>query len=223
MSSDALLLPSPLLPTTVYADLLGALGDRGCHCDIADASNPRSGDQLIDRWAAVTAADITLIAHSNAGYLAPGLRSAIGSEQLVLFMDAALPHVEAETRLAPERFRAELALKVDRGSGLLPPWTRWWPRDEVARVIPAGSLAQVEAECPRLPLSYFETSVRVPPGWAHADNAYLAFGDTYADELSFAHSMRWPVARIPGGHLEFMWNPARVADHIVDLLHTADP
>ena len=89
---------------------------------------PVSGDQLIDRWAAAASADMRFIAHSNAGYLAPGVRAALGSDHLVLFMDAALPPVEGNTRLAPERFRSELALKDDQSSELLPPWTRWWPR-----------------------------------------------------------------------------------------------
>lgn len=106
-----MLLPSPLLPTTLYQDLLSALRVRGCHCAVADASDARSGDQLIDRWAAAASPDMKFIAHSNAGYLAPGVRAAIGSDHLVLFMDAALPPVEGDTRLAPERFRPELALE----------------------------------------------------------------------------------------------------------------
>lgn len=218
-----MLLPSPLLPASVYLDVLGALRERGCHCALADASDPRSGDQLIDRWAAAASPGMKLIAHSNAGYLAPGVRSAIGSAQLVLFMDAALPPVEGDTRPAPERFLSELALKADRPSGLLPPWTRWWPRDVMAGAIPDEVFEQVDAECPRLPLSYFETSVRVPPGWAGAANCYLAFGDTYADELSFARSMHWPAAQIPGGHLAFMRDPSGIAHRIVDLMGTADP
>lgn len=93
----------------------------------------------------------------------------------------------------------------------------------MADVIPADVFKQVDAECPRLPLSYFETSVRAPADWADAANAYLAFGDTYADELSFARSRHWPAEQIPrGGHLEFMWDPSRVADHIVDLLGNAE-
>lgn len=218
-----LLLPSPLLPASVYRDLLRALRERDCDCALADASDPRSGDQLIDRWAAAASPDMKLIAHSNAGYLAPGVRSTTGSEQLVLFMDAALLPVEGDTRLAPERLRSELALKADQRSGLLAPWTRWWPRDVMAEVIPADLFEQVDAECPRLPLSYFETSVRVPPGWADAANCYLAFGDTYADELSFARSMHWPSKQIPGGHLEFMRDPSGIADQIMDLMGKADP
>lgn len=221
MSPDALLLPSPLLPTSPYRDLLTALRERGCTCELADASSPRSGEELIARWSAVASPDMTLIAHSNAGYLAPSVRSAVGSDQLVLFMDAAVPAAEGATYLAPGWFRSDLTLKADGGSGLLPPWTRWWHRDVMGDVIPADVFDRVDAECPRLPLSYFETSVRVPSGWTDAANAYLAFGDTYAEELALARGMHWPMKEIPGGHLEFMWDPSGVAGHIVDLLATA--
>ena len=49
-----------------------------------------------------------------------------------------------------------------------------------------GTRAAVEAEQRRLPLSYFDAEVPSPAGWERLPAAYLAFGDTYADERAEA-------------------------------------
>ena len=50
-------------------------------------------------------------------------------------MDAALPPETGSTTLASDGFYAHLASLADE-HGVLPPWTRWWPRDDLAGVIP---------------------------------------------------------------------------------------
>ena len=40
--------------------------------------------------------------------------------------------------------------------------------------------------------------------------AYLAFGDTYADEVAFALAHRWPLSVLPGRHLQMLHDPAGV-------------
>ena len=40
-----------------------------------------------------------------------------------------------------------------------------------------------------------------PPGWERLPAAYLAFGDTYADERAEAVRRGWPVETLPGLHL----------------------
>ena len=69
--------------------------------------------------------------------------------------------------------------------GLLPPWTQWW--DDLSGLFPDDATrAAIEAGQPRLPLSYFTATLPVPDGWASGPCAYLAFGDTYAEEVAFA-------------------------------------
>ena len=221
MSTGLLVLPSPLLPGDAYATLAAALRDLGHDCLVADASGAQSGRQLVDRWAAGAAPGTRLVAHSNAGYLAPAVRAAIGSRDPVLFMDAALPPSSGDTALAPPELRRHLDTLVDESTGLLPPWTRWWPQDVVLGVIPEPVFEAIDTVCPRLSTSYFDSRVPAPDGWADAPHRYLAFGDTYADEVARAHRLGWSVVTTTGSHLQFLHDPATVAGTIDGLLRAA--
>ena len=57
----------------------------------------------------------------------------------------------------------------------------------------------------------------MPEGWESGPCAYLAFGDTYAEETRAAHERRWPVAVTAGSHLEMLWQAARVAQQVQRL------
>jgi hypothetical protein len=57
----------------------------------------------------------------------------------------------------------------------------------------------------------------VPAGWAERPSGYLAFGDTYAEEQSFASAQGWPVRVLPGRHLHQLHDPDGVAREIVEL------
>lgn len=216
-----LTLPSPLLPPGAYEPLAEALNRRGHETAVADPVGAESGQKLVHRWAAVTRAKgpSALLAHSNAGYLAPGVRAAVGERLPIVFMDAALPPEDGPTRLAPERFRAHLRSLVMDDSGMLPPWTRWWPREAMQEVVPAHLFDGIDEACPQLSLSYFDTEVTAPVGWSLEPNAYLAFGETYADEVARAHSHLWPTIEHGGTHLQFLWEPdvvARLIDELFD-------
>lgn len=65
-------------------------------------------------------------------------------------------------------------------------------------------------------MAYFADAV---PGerWDDLRCAYLAFGDTYADEVGVARSAGWPVEVLPGQHLEMLHHPQRVAQRVVAL------
>lgn len=193
-----LLLPSPLLGPATWqpvADELVSLGHRAAVVRVQDA---RPGT------------DDVLVPHSNAGYWAPSLG------ETIVFVDAALPAADAvETTLAAPEFLGFLEGLADE-NGMLPPWTEWW--DDLGDLFPSDSArVRVEAEQPRLPLSYFTQRVRVPPDWAWGRCGYLAFGDTYADEVAFARSRGWPVTELAGGHLHQLHDPAGVAAAIVAL------
>ena len=172
-----------------------------------------SVDEAVD--AAVGLTDVVLVPHSNAGLHAPRLADRIGARGVV-YVDAALPGDGPETTLAPPRFLAFLEELAD-ADGLLPPWTRWW--DDTHGLFPDDATrAAVEAEQPRLPLSYFTGRVPVPDGWADRPSAYLAFGDTYAEEISFALASGWPVTALPGRHLHQLVDPPGVAAAITVLV-----
>lgn len=134
----------------------------------------------------------------------------------MVFLDAALPPAAAPTQLAPPWFRQTLHGLAD-GHAVLPPWTRWYSRDELANVIPAELFDDIDEACPRLPASYFDQNVSPPPDWTARRNSYLAFGDTYAAEFAFAKQHRWPRQRMSGEHLHFLNQPAAVAASILAL------
>lgn len=214
-----LLLPSPFLGPSASRPLVDEVRAAGRDAVLADAADPRSGDALVERWVATArrTGATALVAHSNAGYLAPLVRAALDPALPLVLVDAALPPREGATRLAPDAFRAHLAGLAD-DAGLLPPWTSWWDEADLAAVVPADQRGAVEAECPRVPLAYVDSSVTAPPGWTDGPTAYLAYGDTYAPEADAAASYGWPVVRLDGGHLHHLVDPAGVAAEVVRLV-----
>ncbi len=157
-----------------------------------------------------------LIPHSNAGLFVPTLAAMVRAAGYV-FVDAGLPGAVEQVPMIPPGLHGLLAGKADAG-GMLPPWTQWWDED-LSPLFPSARVrAEVEAEQPRIPLSYFEESVAVPPGWPGLPGAYLAFGETYASERTAAAARGWPVATLPGEHLHMLVDPEQVARAIADLI-----
>jgi hypothetical protein len=134
-----------------------------------------------------------------------------------VFVDAALPARSGDTPVAPAEFLP--ALRGLAGpDGLLPPWTDWWGEEDIAPLFPdAVTRAEVSAEQPRLPLSYYEQSVPVPAGWDDHPCAYLLFGPAYEAEAAEARARGWAVAHEPGAHLHQLVDPDAVARRIVEL------
>jgi hypothetical protein len=58
----------------------------------------------------------------------------------------------------------------------------------------------------------------VPSGWNDIPGAYLAFGDTYAEERDQATPKGWPVTTLPPGHLRLLTHPTEVASHLAALV-----
>lgn len=220
VTTEVLVLPSPLLGPLAYGPLAAALTELGL--DTAVAQLP--GGLLTP--AAVLAAFVsqvreagatTLVAHSNAGYFVPALRSAV-AVRCVVFVDAALPlGGDATTLLAPTRF-GEFVAGLPREDGLLPPWPLWWDDADVTPLFPSRTwLTRVTAGAPRLPPSYFTTPVEVPYAWEGMPAAYLGFGETYAAELTFARGAGWPVEVVDGHHLHLLTEPGATADSVLAL------
>jgi hypothetical protein len=220
LPASLLVLPSPFLGAAAYRPLVEALRSAGAAAEVATYDEPPVADRVVERWAEQAAFrdDVVLVAHSNAGYLAPGVGARLGRTPIV-FLDAALPPSEGSTALAPEPLRHELARLADP-HGLLPRWTRWWSREQLAAVLPDPWFEQLDASVPRVPISYVDVPVTVPPGWEHGPRAYLALGpETYAAEIDRARSLGWPVRVLPGaGHLHAVVEPDETAASLLGLL-----
>ncbi len=220
-----LLLPSPLLPRLVHLPFLHALGEalssaRGGEWSVDVAAFPHpppDADVVLDafrRRVEEVAPDLVLT-HSNGGryaaLAAPGVPA--------VHIDAALPTESGQRApLAPEPMLDRLAELAD-DAGLLPAWSRWWPDEAFEAVLPdAAARRGLRAQEYRMPLSYFRSRLGAPPGWADGPQAYLAFGDTYAEETDLARRHGWPTERLEdAGHLHHLVAPAVVAATVLEL------
>ncbi|KQU64658.1 hypothetical protein ASC58_19305 [Phycicoccus sp. Root101] len=220
VSVDVLVLPSPLLGPVAYGPLAGALDARGASTAVADLPDgvltPAAVlagfvDQLVSSGASL------LVAHSNAGYLVPALHAAVPVGAVVL-VDAALPLAPGPTTvLAPPAF-ADFVAGLPKVDGLLPPWPLWWDPADVGPLFPSEDwLSRVTDGAPRLPPSWFTTPVEVPGGWEALPAAYLGFGGTYAEELTFARGAGWPVDVVEGHHLHLLSEPDATAEAVLGL------
>ena len=223
-STTLVLLPSPLLGPAVWQPVAAQLTARGYPVQTVPQSStpPRTPDDVMGWFLSAVPMDrdVVLLPHSNAGLYVPELvqqRHVLGA----VFVDAGLPPKDGEVLLAPPELFANLADKADT-DGLLPPWTSWWDEANVAELFPDPELrARVEREQPRLPLSYFSAQLPVPLGWdTGLAGAYLAFGDTYAEDRELAAVRGWPTATMSGSHLHMLGDPTAVTRELQALLLT---
>jgi hypothetical protein len=220
------LLGSPLLGPAVWRSTGAALQRMGWVVQVAAAAPraPQGPGEVLEHLLAQLAIDepVALVAHSNAGLYVPALmarRPVVAS----ILADAALPPPSGDAAIAPPAMQ-EMLLRMADANGLLPPWTHWWPEQEVASLFPdVGTRAAVEAEQPRLPVGYFSSSVPVPDDWATHPAAYLAFSDAYLPQQQEASRWGWPVRMLPGGHLHPLVAPEAVASTIGELLRQLLP
>jgi hypothetical protein len=219
-----LLLPSPLLPRLSAVPFLDALTGRLWDAHRVEvrvgvaafpAAPPDAHTVLVAFQRSVrTERPDLVLTHSNGGryaaLAAPGIP--------VVHVDAALPPERGEATLAPEGLLDHLAGMAD-DDGLLPPWSRWWPEEDVAQVLPdAAARGDLREHEGRMPLSYFRSRLGAPAGWAKEPQAYLAFGETYAEETAFARAQGWPTRVLEGAlHLHHLVDPDAVADAVLDL------
>lgn len=207
-----LMVPSPLLGPSTWRPVAEVLG-----AEVVSTAGVRSGQALVEAVAGLAGEDpVVLVPHSNAGLAVPALSERVDLRATV-YVDAALPTEPPgrATPLAPPGLLDFLRELAD-ADGLLPPWTHWW--DDLTGLFPsAEARAAVEAEQPRLPLTYFTGTLPVPRDWAQRPSAYLAFGDTYAEELAFARSTGWPVRTLAGRHLHQLHDPDGVAAAVLAL------
>jgi hypothetical protein len=210
------LVPSPLVGPATWGSVATWLSEQGHRAVVVETGRPRRPDDVVSSVLDVAhqLAPVVLVPHSNAGLLAPCLSARLDVVATV-FVDAALARSGPDTALAPPALLEKLR-GLAAPDGMLPPWSRWW--DDLSGVFPSAEVrTEIERQQPRLPLSYFTSTVPVPVGWAEAPCAYLAFGDTYANETAFARAHGWPVSVLPGRHLQMLHDPAAVGAEILRL------
>ncbi len=207
------LLTSPLLGPSVWAPVAGLLRDQGLTVTVAAVTRPvRTATDVLAAFldAVPDESGLVLVPHSNAGLYVDAL-AAVRRVDRVVFVDAGLPSPSGPTAVAPAGLRRLLEGLAD-ADGLLPPWTAWWPEPDVERLLPdARTRALVEGEQRRLPLGYFADAVPAPATRRAVTGAYLAFGDTYAEERETAVQRGWPAETLAGEHLHQLVDPVAVA------------
>lgn len=134
----------------------------------------------------------------------------------MVLVDAVLPASEGETLPSEDLRRFVVGLAED---GVLPPWPRWWPDDELAAELPdPADRKTLEAEAARLPRAFYDVPVPVAAGWEPAVVGYLELSPAYRATRHEAERRGWRHAAIDGRHLDLMSRPQVVLDAVAALL-----
>lgn len=224
------LIHSPLVGPTSWSLVAHELEVRGREAvvpsllGVADAAPPqwRHAAKAVRAATAHIRSPTVLVGHSGGGLLLPAIADALTLEVAALvFVDSFLPPSHGTLRLGPAAFMEQLrALARD---GVLPPWSSWFGEDAMRELVPEKRLrATLEAEMPRLPLSYFEASVPLPDGWSSYRCAYLLFtAEPYGQSAAETRGHGWPVAEIQGvQHLAIATDPIAVTEALLDLVRS---
>ncbi len=215
IASAVVLASSPLIGPLAISTLAAELAARGF--DVATPSAPVA----LDRYIAAVARPCRARPCVLVGFSAAGPRlfavASVARPDAIVFMDARLPDDGAAPDDEPAFADVLDRLSLD-ADGLLPPWPSWWPDGVLDSLVPEpAQRAAFVAECPRVPRAMF--SVPLPAPAFDGPCAYLAFGNTYADQRDLAARRGWPVATIDGArHLAPLVAPAHVADGLIALI-----
>jgi pimeloyl-ACP methyl ester carboxylesterase len=223
------LIHSPLVGPTTWSPVASDLERRGRDVvvpsllGVAEAAAPQWHHALeVVRDATAGSKDpAVLVGHSGGGLLLPAIADALTVEVAALvFVDSFLPPSRGSLRLAPPGFIDQLRALAT--ADVLPPWSSWFGDDAMRELVPDERLrAALEAEMPRLPLSYFEASVPLPDDWDARPCAYLLFSAAYEESATEAQDRGWPVTEIQGvQHLAIATEPVAVTQALLDLERT---
>lgn len=162
--------------------------------------------------------EVVLVTHSGAGVFAPLLLEALpASRGSAVFVDAALPSRSLAATVVDPGFLPFLReLATD---GMVPPWHRWWPDEELAPLFPDQATREaVTGEAPALPLAFYEETLPpLPEGWPPRRAGYIVFSEPYREQAAEAARLGWPVRELHGEHLHMVVSPAEVAAAITAL------
>ena len=221
------LMASALLGPAAWEPVESELRSRGWDVVIAppaDEIDPQTPAAAALAYATATPADrpVVLIPHSNAGNFVPTLIE-IRNVVRVVFVDATIPVQSGSQRLGPATLLATVEPLADT-DGLLPPWTEWFTERQIAGLFPNPQTRfHIEAQQPQVSIDFLRGKLPIEAGWDRTPAGYLAFGDTYASDVSRARAQSWPVIQLNGRHLHMLVDPAGVADAILTLIGDETP
>ncbi|HZZ37409.1 MAG TPA: hypothetical protein VFE03_16925 [Caulobacteraceae bacterium] len=159
----------------------------------------------------------TLVVHSGAGGLVPGVVEAMSDPAGVIFVDAILPHPgRSWAATAPAALVERLASLAIHG--MLPPWNGWFASDPLPGMLTNGSLRAAFAEAlPLTPASWLSAVAPELHGWSQASCAFLQLSAGYAAEAADARARGWPTHRLDLHHLAMITDPGKVAGALLSL------
>jgi hypothetical protein len=156
-----------------------------------------------------------VVGHSGAGVFLPAIGSAIGDVAGLVFVDAVVPPAEGVHSTSPPM--REMLDSVTE-AGVLRRWLSWWPEETIVGLLPyEADRAELEADMPRVPRSFYDHDVKVPPGWSRGRCAYLMLSNAYETELHDAAERGWPTARLDSHHLAPLSQPDSVLGEVLQL------
>jgi hypothetical protein len=217
-----ILVPSPVVGPATWRWVAGTLAARGHRVTVPAVSQAITSlgwEAFADSVAEQAGQEdhVVLVGHSGAGPLLPQIQArARWAPGALVFVDAAVPPEAGEAELVPGGLLADLRAMAD--DGLLPAFSDWFGPGVMKELIPdVERRAIVCGELPRLPVSFFESRVPVPRGWATARCGYVQLSEPYAGEAAVAASRGWPVLQRPGAHLDMVTRPVVVTDAILSV------
>ncbi len=211
----ALLVHSPLVGPSTLQWLAQQLDVLGWTTVVPDLRNAIGSPQEFVAAARTVELAELVVGHSGAGAFLPLIAQGTNARATV-FVDAVLPH--SDGRYLPSKDFTVLLDRLDVTDGLLPPWNDWWTPEVMARLVPDDALRRrLVDEIVRVPRSFYNASIDLPPGWRSRPAGYLQLSPTYAAEATRANHWGWPVARLDGQHLDVTIRPGVVARHTDDL------
>jgi hypothetical protein len=216
----ALVLHSPLVGPSSVRRLAAALERRGWAITVPDLRGHLGSPQaFLAAAAASTPTTEVVVGHSGAGAFLPVV-AARTSAAVTVFVDAVLPD-DAPVFVPSRRFE-ELIDTIPTDGGLMAPWHTWWPAGALAGLVPDDALrAELVAETPRVPRSFYAEPVPLPPRWWTHPAASLQLSDAYDEERRRAEAWGWPTRPGRGGHLDLLTHPDAIADVVIALAGAA--
>lgn len=213
---------SPLVGPTSLRPIADAALAAGLSVSLPDlTATVASADPHSEYLAAVvteanrTASPLVVVGHSGAGAYLPTIRHQIAAECNLIFVDAVLPPPTGAHR-TPASMKSMLDDQTE--AGVLHPWLSWWPDDIVSQLLPdVEDRRGLQADMPRVPRSFYDTDITVPPGWSDFSCAYLRLSAAYDDAWVEAQRRGWPTARYESTHLGVYTDPVQVFTRILEL------
>lgn len=222
LPASILLVHSPLVGPSSLARLAAAAADADLRVSLPDLTPMAESDNphdvfcrlAVEAGRTMNAAPL-VVGHSGAGAFLPAIGSAIGNIAGLVFVDAVVPPAAGVHTTSPGMSEMLDSVTED---GVLRRWLDWWPEETILDLLPnEADRIQLGADMPRVPRSFYDHDVDVPPGWSQGGCGYLMLSGAYEAELQDAGERGWPTARLDSDHLAPHTQPEAVIREVLQL------